>query len=366
MKVCWFADARSPHIHTLAGALTRLGGSVHVVTHKPAAVAGATVERYSIPGPGVANPRRWAGRRQHYLRNFLRRFDLVNVHFLEDWGFEPETIYSGCFVATAWGSDIVPPPDEHRPTPELLAARRAMLCHATAVTACGATFARCVADFAGLPRHRVEVVPFGVDLQRFQRGEARGVTGEQTALRVGYLKGFRAVYGPDTLIRAIPRVIERHPDTRFEFAGDGPVLAECQCLASHLGLDKHITWLGRVSHDDVPDLLGRWNISVISSRFEAFGVAALESSAMGVPVVASDVCGLRDTVRHGETGVLVPQGDEAAVAEAIILLLQNEDQRRRLGQAGRRLVEREFDLEHVGRQWVEMYERARDRATCMV
>ena len=83
----------------------------------------------------------------------------------------------------------------------------------------------------------------------------------------------------------------------------------------------------------------------------------MESSAMGVPVVASDVDGLRDTVIHEETGLRVPPSDPVALAEAIVRLLRDEELRVELGRAGREMVEREYDWRDVHDRWVSFYAR---------
>ena len=367
MKICLFADAQSAHIQGLAPGLAARGHDVHVVTHKPAPVRGATVERFSVPTVNLLHPRRWQGRWTHYLRGFLRRFDVVNVHFLHDWGFRlpSEVRENARLIATAWGSDIVDPPGETPASPELVQTRVSLLRHADAVTTCGPTFAATVAEFAGIGRNAVQIVPFGVDVDLFHPSDdsTRGV---KAAGRVGFFKGFREVYGPTYLIRAILLVLAGRPETRFELVGDGAQRGPCQALARELGVDASIEWIPRKRHEALPDLLGHWDVSVIPSVHEAFGVAALESSAMGLPVVASDVCGLRDTVRHGRTGLLVPPRSPQALADAILSLLNDAAWARSLGREGRAMVEREYDWNAIFDQWATLYARVREQATVMV
>ena len=362
MKICLFADAGSVHIQQLAPGLAARGHHVHIVTHKPTEVPGATVERFCVPGPSLTNPRRWEGRWVNYLRGFLRRFDVVNIHFLEDWGFRfrPPIIENACLVASPWGSDIVDPPGETPATPELTRTRVTLLRGADAVTTCGRTFARVVADFAGIDPCNVDVLPFGVDVEAFQPIEPpmRTASGPY---RVGFFKGFREVYGPTYLIQAIPLVLAQIPNTRFEMVGDGAQLVLCQQMASKLGVNSSMDWIPRQPHRELPKLMARWDVTVIPSVQEAFGVAALESSAMAVPVVASDVGGLRDTVRDGRTGVLVPPRSPEALADALIMILQNADLRRRMGRAGRERVQSDYDWRDLYDRWIKFYERARAR-----
>ncbi len=359
MKVCLFGDARTVHLQRIAPGLASRGAEVHVVSHQVADIPAATVERFRIPGPSLANPRPWPRRWAHYLRSFLKRFDVVQVHYLHNWGFTPEIIEAGCFLAFPWGSDIVPAPDA-APPPELVESRIALLRHAHGVAVCSGRFAGQVAAFAGIDREAIDLLPFGVDLSQFQPA-ARPGHGRRGPLTVGFFKGFRPVYGPTVLIRAVPAVLAACPDTRFELVGDGPQLDECQTLARDLGVQGAIRWLPRQPHAAIRRLLADWDVNVIPSVSEAFGVAALEAAAMGVPSVASNVGGLPDTVRDGETGLLVQPGDPDRVAAAIITLLQNDERRHAMSRAGRARVERDFDWQHTLDRWMAALHAALDR-----
>jgi glycogen(starch) synthase len=276
----------------------------------------------------------------------------------------------GCVVATAWGSDVVQPPGEEEPTQALRDARTALIRNAATVTACGPTFAGIVAKFAGVPAGSVEIVPFGVDLSIFHAppdaSRPHRVTAEHgPPFRVGFFKGFREVYGPTTWIRAMPIVLQEFPDTRFDMVGDGPQLESCRSLAEELNVSHAIQWIPRTLHNQIPKLISAWDLSVIPSEFEAFGVAALESSAMGVPVVAADVGGLRDTVIDGRTGLLVPPRSPDALARAVVRLLHDVGLRRNLGRAGVALVTENFAWDHVITRWERTYENALDRVCAM-
>jgi len=365
MKVCIFGDARSVHIRRIACGLAKRDVNVHVVTAKAGEVPSATVERFHIPTASLTNPRRWRSRWIRYLDGFMRRYDVVQVHFLHDWGFTPDVISRGCFMASPWGSDIVPPPGEDTPSTSLRESRISMLRSAAAVTALGPGFAGVVADYAGIEKERIDLLPLGVDLEQFRPSSPLAVH-RKTDFKVGFFKGFREVYGPTYLIRAIPVVLERLPTTKFHLVGDGPQLQYCRLLAQELGVDDCIEWLPRQDHSRMPHYIARWDLTVIPSVCESFGLAALESSAMGVPVVASDVGGLPETVRHGETGLLVPPEEPEAMAQAVIRLLNDHDLRRRMGESGRKLVEREYDWQAILDKWVLTYRAALDRVAVMV
>lgn len=367
MKICLFADAQSVHIRQLTQHLTIRGHQIHIITNKPADLPGATVERYVVPQPGVTNFRRWEGRRRKYLRDIFRQFDVVNVHFLADWGLEEMLAdrepCDARVVATAWGSDIVDPPGETPASPLLTEGRRSLLRSADAVTTCGMSFARTVADYAQVPIEQIQVIPFGVNLSLFNPGLEN--TESENSI-VGFFKGFRPVYGATVLLRAIPLILERIPTVRFDMIGDGVELAHCRALAAEFGVNDAITWFGRLDHSHLPRRISQWRLSAIPSIHEAFGVAALESQAMRVPVVASRVGGLVDTIQDGKSGILFPAGSHEALADSVMQLLSDHARSKQMGIAGYDKVRREFDWRGIAAQWEHLYERVRELAVCTI
>jgi glycosyltransferase involved in cell wall biosynthesis len=120
--------------------------------------------------------------------------------------------------------------------------------------------------------------------------------------------------------------------------------------------------LGRVEHEQVPALIRSFDLMVMPSVYESetFGVAAIEASASGVPVVASRVGGVPEAVRHEQTGLLVRPRDVEALAEACIALIDDPKRRREMGLAGRRFVERYYNWSDNTRLMGEVYRAAID------
>jgi glycosyltransferase involved in cell wall biosynthesis len=156
-----------------------------------------------------------------------------------------------------------------------------------------------------------------------------------------------------TLMRAFAEL----PEGSFEalIVGDGPDRAAVEAEIHSLRLDGRVRLAGE--RDDVPALLAASDVFVLSSRSEGLPVSVLEAMAAELPVVASDVGGLRELVVDGETGILVPPGDAEALAAALGRLVEDRDLRRRLGAAGRARAETLFDLGAFRRAHVELYER---------
>lgn len=347
------ADAHSTRVFRLASGLAERGHYVRIVSYKVRDVPVVTVEKFSVPRFGWRYPVRWQHRWAMYLRRIMREHNVVHVQFLQDFGLTPETAAAGRLIVSPLGSDICKPPDLDAYPDEIVHMRHELLRTADAVSVCSRAFAAQVAEYAGLHVDNIELVPMGVDLELFcpqPRDPHRPPT-------VGFFKGFNPVYGPTVFVRAIPKVLSAVPQARFEMVGRGKLLGECQALAHSLGVAHAVVWVDQQPHDRLPDLICRWDISAVPSMCESFGVAALESSAMEVPVVASRVGGLPETVRDGQTGLLVPPGDSDALADAIVELLLDEPRRRAMGAAGRRMVAEEYEWGSCLDRWEALYRR---------
>ena len=156
-----------------------------------------------------------------------------------------------------------------------------------------------------------------------------------------------------TLVRALTAL----PEGSFEalIVGDGPDRPQVEAEIRRLGLGERVELTGERS--DVPELLAASDVFVLSSRSEGLPVSVLEAMAAELPVLASAVGGLAELVDDGETGILVPAGDERALAEALGRLVEQPDLRRRLGAAGRARAEARFDLAAFRRAHLELYHR---------
>lgn len=156
-----------------------------------------------------------------------------------------------------------------------------------------------------------------------------------------------------TLVRALARI--DHDSFQAIVVGDGPARADIARELELLGLDDVVQLLG--DRRDVPDLLARADLFVLSTTSEGLPMSILEAMAAGLPVVASAVGGVAELVVHGETGRLVPARDPDALAEALRGLIADGQLRRRLGRAGRLRVEEFFDLRRFRDAHISLYRR---------
>lgn len=191
----------------------------------------------------------------------------------------------------------------------------------------------------GVPAARIRLIPSGIDLERFRPlAEASAEARLEARARLGVAPGERVVgsaaslhprKGQDVLIRAAARLAT---PPLLLLAGTGPARAGLEALAARLGVQARVRFLGQV--EPVEPLLAALDLFCLPSRKEGLGVAALEAMAAGLPVVASAVGGLAESVLPEETGLLVPPDDPEALARALERLLADAGLRERMGRAG--------------------------------
>lgn len=176
---------------------------------------------------------------------------------------------------------------------------------------------------------------------------------------LGFIGRVRREKGLDVLIRALPAAVVVFPELRLLVVGDGPEAGDLRELARREGVLDRIVWRGMCDTNETRRLLTVMNIAVVPSRFEGFGLAAAEAQAAGVPVVATDVDGLREVIAGGQTGLLVPPEDPRALAATLVRLLGAPEMAREMGRRGRERVGELFSIERFARDTLIFYAAAR-------
>jgi glycosyltransferase involved in cell wall biosynthesis len=184
----------------------------------------------------------------------------------------------------------------------------------------------------GLPRERVRVVPVGIDLGTYCPDPEVGKSEIPLILHLGRIRRYKGI---QALIEALPAVREKVPAAELWVIGSGPYERELERRARGVA---GVRLLGRRSLEEVVDHLRRAWVVASASVKEGWGLTMLEANACGTPTVATRVPGLVDSVVDGETGLLVPYGDQAALAATLVRVLADEPLRRRLGEGGRRFA----------------------------
>jgi PEP-CTERM/exosortase A-associated glycosyltransferase len=217
----------------------------------------------------------------------------------------------------------------------------------------------------GIPAAKVTVIPNAVDIESFEPGgtpdEAlKAQLGLAGATVLGFIGSFYAYEGLDLLLQALPLLLSERGGLRVLLVGGGPQEAALKAQAHSLGLADRVVFTGRVPHDqvqryyDLVDVLAYPRHSMRLTELVT-PLKPLEAMAQGRLLVASDVGGHKELIRHGQTGWLFEAGSAKALADAVRQLLARREQWASLRAAGRLFVERERNWARSVQNYVEPY-----------
>jgi glycosyltransferase involved in cell wall biosynthesis len=342
----------------LAGAQVRAGYQVTAVSLAPPPdgplagefrAAGAGVDRVARPRPGVdpvlaLRLARWLRGHQVALVHTHNRMALI-------YGAPAGWLARAAVVHTKHGNNP-------RGGTRLFAGKLAARCvdAFVAVSPETAAFARRRHE---VDERRLSVIPNGVELARFHpeptaRERVRAELGiPPDAWVVGTVGRVAVEKNQALLLGAVAPLLG--PKARLLVVGDGDLMPQLKALADTLGVAPfaHLPGVRR----DVPDVLNAFDVFALSSTTEGLPLVIPEAMATGLPVVSTRVGGIPDVIEEGETGFLVPTGDEAALRERLALLQADPDLARAVGARARAAAIARFSAERMQREYLELYER---------
>jgi teichuronic acid biosynthesis glycosyltransferase TuaC len=205
----------------------------------------------------------------------------------------------------------------------------------------------------GAAEARTEVVYNGVDPDLFCPRSDERAEPNHTVLSIGDLIPIK---GHDALIRALASLGEKHRNVRLAIIGAGPERGNLETLAEELGVASRVEFLGRRSRQQVAEALRSCTVFALPSRYEGLGCVYLEAMSSGKPAIACVGQGIAEIIRSGTSGILVEPGSVEQVAAAMAGLLDNADDRRRMGTAARYTILQGLTLEHQAQRLAAVYE----------
>ncbi len=218
------------------------------------------------------------------------------------------------------------------------------------------------------PPAKLRTIHYGIDLEPFLQAQRQGSglrrelgVGDEAVL-VGVVARLVRIKGQDVFLRAAARLRASHPNAQFVLVGDGSERAAYEALARELGVEARFLGWRR----DIPNVVSGLDVVVLSTAYEFEGtpVALIEALAGGRAVVATDVGGVAEVIKHGETGFVVPPRDPEALAAAIAPLLANPTLRATVGCCGQRLVCEQYGVERMVAETEAYFRELLDRGAC--
>jgi glycosyltransferase involved in cell wall biosynthesis len=290
--------------------------------------------------------------------------DLLHTHFLTGYG------YWGAFsgfhphALTVWGDDVYLTPHTSFLKSKLA---RAALRRSDLVTGDSADILEKTIEM-GAPADACHVIQWGVDLKSFRPDapsdvrERLGIPAE-APLVISIRSFTQPYYNIDLIVRSIPPILAERPETHFIIAGNEGDDTELRTLAESLGIDERAHFVGKIPHQELAAWLVTSDAFLSVPSVDATAVSLLEAMACGTPVVVSSLDSALEWVTDGESGLVVPPRDQAALESAILTLIDSPEKRKIFGAASAALVAARADHEaHMARMeklMVELVERWR-------
>ena len=172
-----------------------------------------------------------------------------------------------------------------------------------------------------VPANKIFVLPNCIDIQLFSRAAIRVPIKNKNNIVIGVVGRLEKVKGINYLLMAMKIILSKFPEARLEIIGDGSQTGVLIELSKNLGISNSIKFFGKFTN--VIPFYSKMDIFVLPSILEGFGIVLLEAMAAGVPIIASDVNGIKEVIVDKESGILIPPKNPKAIAEAINQLIEN-------------------------------------------
>jgi glycosyltransferase involved in cell wall biosynthesis len=207
---------------------------------------------------------------------------------------------------------------------------------------------------AGLPEQKLVIIPNGLQEEAFT-AHAPAIPRKAGTVRLGMIARMNdPVKNHPAFLKAAAKLSQKCPAVEFLLVGDGPLRPGLEQLAAELGIKEKVIFAGE--RHDIPAMLASLDVSVLISSSESLSNVILESMAAGVPVVATEVGGNPELVKHGETGLLVPPGDEEKLVEALAQFVRNSGLRAQYAARSKDFARSHFQMDEVCRRFEQLYE----------
>ncbi len=230
------------------------------------------------------------------------------------------------------------------------------------VTALSETHKTYLAEQEGIDPKKIEIIPNGIEVDRFASAEARNGLRSSFGIEngepiVGIVAMLRPEKSHDIFLQAAGKILRKNPKAHFLVVGDGPERPRLEMLTQKLNLSSRVHFVG--ARNDVPEIISLFDVGVLSSQpvVETLSVSVLEYMASGKPVVATRVGSLPEIVEEARSGFLVEPGDAESLADRILQLLDDQQLARQMGARGHERVAREYTVEQMVKKTEDLFER---------
>lgn len=188
----------------------------------------------------------------------------------------------------------------------------------------------------------IQITPFGVDINIFKPFDSRYK--EKEKVIIGAIKTFDSKYGIEYLIRAFGELCHSYDNIELQLAGRGPLEESLKKLCKELNIEDRVKFLGYIDQKKVVENFNKFDIAVIPSLFESFGVSAVEAQACGTPTIVTNTGGLPEATSPNNSSIVVETKNVSQLKNAIEKLILDKELRRKMGEYGRKFVIENYNV----------------------
>lgn len=358
MKVCFLAPANNYHTKKWCKWFSENGHIVHVVSFIKDAIENVTVhyvDTGASANSGDAQKIRYL-LKSRAVKKIVDDInpDIVNVHYATSYGTVAALAGLKGYVLSVWGMDIYDFPQKSFLHKAML---KFSLNRAAHIFSTSKAMAEETRKYTS---KKIEVTPFGVDMNLFNPALRNR---NDSDFIVGTVKSLTPKYGIDYLIKAVATINKERPDIpiKLRIAGKGEKEQEYKQLAIDEGIDNLTEWLGFISQSECAIEWANMDVAIVPSTLESesFGVSAVEAEACGTPVIITDIPGLMEATRPGNSSYVIKRSSVKELVNAIILFYEDVEMRLSVGKEGRNFVEKLYEIDYCFSKIEKLFEEYR-------
>jgi len=343
MRVLLLSDINSAHTVKWASGLVSIGMEVKVISiAKPIGSENNFHFEYDTLGLNHSITRKNSSLQKlkylsfyFLLRKHIKHFqpDIVHAHYASSYGFLSLISLYRPYFLSVWGSDIMEFPKRSIIHKIFL---QQILKNAKVIFSTSHFMADIIEKSYNL---KASVIPFGIDTEVFT--PCKRTTDK---LVIGSIKGLEEIYGLTTFFKAFALIQnELTIPIEIQIYGSGSQLNQYQNLCEELKIDKYVKFNGRIDFSKVPVTMASFDLLINLSKRESFGVSVLEASSCGIPILLSDISGLKEVYINGKTAISCQVDNVFDTAEKLKKLINNDALRYEMGCAGRKFVQESYE-----------------------
>ncbi len=287
------------------------------------------------------------------VKKIIKQFkpDLIHSHYATSFGLIGVLSGYHPHIVSVWGSDVFQFPIKsvfHKFILKYIFSKADKICSTSKVMS---------VEINKYSNKEILITPFGVDTNIFKPMNVGSIFNKDEFV-IGTIKNLKPIYGIDKLIMVFGIIKQKWPELPIKLliVGNGPQETFLKGLVKKLKLYNHVIFTGNIENTEVYKYYNMMDIVVFLSVSESYGVAALEASSCGKPVVVSDAYGFNETVVNEKTGIVVDPNNLEKVAEIIKNLLEDRKLRKIMGSFGIEWVNENFDEKKLNQKFIDLYQ----------